>query len=898
MWSGCRSEPLDRIKLHPSIHRLIDLSAGMLIRLNLVSLTALLGFAGMDAGTVLSAGHLDSGSLEPFLENHCYECHDSDVDKGGLNLEGLSRDLDERETFDRWVLVYDRINKGEMPPEKRERPDVEESNNFLKSIRTSLIKKDKERIEEEGRASVRRLNRFEYENCLREGLEAPWLQVADMLPEDGIAHLFNKSGERLDVSHVQMAKYLETALTALQTATQSAAYPSKKHKYYAREEPSMKNYLRYRFGQRSATRSAIPLIDYTPQPDVIRGIEPITVGAAHPEIRERESMGFVSGTYSATTKYDFTRMEIPIDGKYKLRIKSYTFLAGPNGASGGDDHGLTGGSRAWWRPSRTFAFPGTRSEPITLYALADSGDSRWLTTYDAEPHPKIIEREVYLRKGEKLRPDAGRLVRTRPGWKGNPNATRAGIPGFALNWLEVEGPLQKTWPPPSYRALFDDLPFFENGDGKVKVITEDEVTDAERLLKRFIKRMFRNPALDDQRHQPFLKIYQQARMLGEDFTDSMITALSSTLCSTDFLYLECKPGPLSNSELAMRLSLFLWNGPPDQLLRSESRLQESAVLASHAERLLTDEKLDRFTTAFLDYWLDLRDLKSNAPDATLYPDYYLDDLLTESSLLETRHFFKALIDEDLPAASLVDSDFTFINERLAQHYGLKSDQTVHLSKVNLPDNSDRGGLLTQSSLLRLTANGTTTSPVVRGAWIGERILGIEIPPPPSNVEAIEPDIRGAETIREQLEKHRDISSCNACHQHFDPIGLALESYDIAGGKRERYRATGESGDPVSGFGKNGHVFQFKLAKPVECDGQMADGTSFQHIQDLKKILLEDQRQIARNLLSHLIVYSTGAPVIFADREEVEAILDVCEENHYGVRSLIHALIQSELFRNK
>ena len=875
----------------PFINRMVKTAVNNSILPMLLLLTC--SSDNLNSDTILPAK-----DIETFLESHCYECHDSDLDKGGLNLEELDRNVSDREIFDRWVLIHDRVSKGEMPPEKRERPPTDQTHSFIHNVSKSLLHEDRQRILKHGRASMRRLNRFEYENCLREELEAPWLQVADLLPEDGVSHLFNKSGERLDVSHVQMAKYLETAMTALRTALQTVAYPESKHRYYAREEHTMQNYLRYRFGQRAATRASIPLIDHTPQPDVIRGIDPITVGPDQPEIREKEAMGFVSGTYSATTKYDFTRMQIPVDGKYRLRIKSYTFLAGPNGASGGDDHGLSGGSRAWWKPNRNYAFPGIRTEPITLYALADSGDSRWLTTYDATPKPRTIVREVFLKAGEKLRPDAARLVRTRPGWKGNPNATRAGVPGFALNWLEVEGPLHENWPPPCYKVLFHDLPFEVNEDHRVSVLSENEDEDASRLIQAFIQRMFRNPARDETRHEPFLHIYKKARSLGEDFTESVLAAYASALCSVEFLYLESASGPLDNPALAMRLSLFLWNSPPDSMLRNEENLHIDENLREQTERMLNDEKTDRFVNVFLDYWLDLRDIKANAPDATLYPDYYLDDLLTESSLLETQMFFKELIKENLPASSLIDSDFTFVNERLANHYGLKVQQTVQLSKVQLPKDSDRGGLLTQASLLRLTANGTTTSPVVRGAWFGERVLGIKIPPPPSNVGAIEPDIRGARTIREQIEKHRSITSCNACHQHFDPVGLALESYDIAGGYRDRYRGTGDFGNPVEGFGKNGHAFQFRLAKPAESDGQMADGTPFDDIQDMKAILLNDTRQIAKNILSQLIMYATGAPVSFADRREVETILNQCRKDNYGLRSLIHGLVQSPLFRNQ
>ena len=437
--------------------------------------------------------------VHDYIERHCFDCHDGASQKGELNLEMLSSELKEPELLATWVEIHDRVRDGEMPPKKKRRPPATETTQFLKSVSRWLGQADRARSAAQGRAEVRRLNRFEYENCLREGLDAPWLQVADMLPEDGTHHLFNKTGERLDISHVQMIKYLEAAEYALRMALQAAAHPSRTERFYARAEPTMTRYLRYRFGQTAATRAGIPLLGTTPQPDVIRGKQAMTVGAANPNIREQEAMGFVSGTYTATTKYDFTRMNIPVDGRYLIRMKSYTFMAGPNGASGGKDHGLTGGKSAWWRPSRTVALRGTRSEPITLYALGDSGDSRWLTTFDSLPQARVIEREVVLKKGEKIRPDAARLVRTRPGWKGNPNATRAGVPGFAMSWLEIEGPLQDQWPPASYRTLFDDLPFEVSDSNQLRVLSDSPDEDVRRLLFRFMRRMFRRPVLEEDR---------------------------------------------------------------------------------------------------------------------------------------------------------------------------------------------------------------------------------------------------------------------------------------------------------------------------------------------------------------------------------------------------------------
>ncbi|MDG2125132.1 MAG: DUF1587 domain-containing protein, partial [Verrucomicrobiales bacterium] len=269
--------------------------------------------------------------LQPFMENHCFSCHDNETQKGGLDLESLALDLGQKTSFGKWVEIHDRVKSGEMPPKKKPRPQPEELASFIRPLAAALGQSDRERIAMTGRATVRRLNRFEFENSLRDRLDAPWLLVSEMLPEDGTAHLFNKVGERLDVSHVQITKFYEAAEYALNAALETAAHPTGTQKFYAREEGHMKGGLRWKPNiQTAATRASIPLLGTTPQPDIIRGHQPVTVGASDPEVREKEAVGFVSGTYTATTKYDFTRVRVPIDGRYKIRMKTYTFLAGPN----------------------------------------------------------------------------------------------------------------------------------------------------------------------------------------------------------------------------------------------------------------------------------------------------------------------------------------------------------------------------------------------------------------------------------------------------------------------------------------------------------------------------------------------------------------------------------------
>jgi hypothetical protein len=319
-------------------------------------------------------------------------------------------------------------------------------------------------------------------------------------------------------------------------------------------------------------------------------------------------------------------------------------------------------------------------------------------------------------------------------------------------------------------------------------------------------------------------------------------------------------------------------------------------LPAQADRLLDDPKSRRFVEAFLDYWLDLRRMLATAPDSGLYPDYYLDDLLTESALEETRLFFAELLRADLPARNLVWSDFAMLNERLAIHYGLPRVQGVALCRTPLPEESPRGGLMTQAAVLKVTANGTTTSPVLRGAWIMERILGQKPPPPPPSVPAVEPDTRGAVTIRQQLEQHRTLPSCNACHAKIDPPGFALENFDVMGGWRDRYRAEGE-GSAAPGLGKGGQKFTFHYAQAVDASGTMPDERAFTDIRQFKQLLLADERQLARNLARQLVIYATGAPVRFSDRPEIEKILDQAEPA-FGVRSLVHQIVKNQLFLRK
>ncbi len=914
-------------------------------RLRLLALAVLALFAAPPAGAAEPAA-----PDKAFVSDHCASCHNETDKKGRLDLTSLAFDPSDSANLAVWVKVHDRVQAGEMPPRSRSRPDAARQAAFVEGLARAIAAAERAALAGEGRAVQRRLNRHEYENALRDLLGVPWAQIANRLPEDGEAHRFNKSGEALDVSYLTMARFMDSANYALRLAmaTRLERPARATRRLYARDEFSLRNWWPRENGT-LPDRLSFPVLDARAQPDVRAGRAPPT----SPATREREAVGKVSSIFSDAGGYSWNGWRAPVAARYKLRIAGYTVWVAGGGVARWFFEGQ-GAEKApvyhtllWHRPNLDEVYPGRRNEPIAVYA-AGGGQTRPVGAVDFTPQPTVSEIEVFLLAGEVVRTDGSRLFRTRVNGTDeqyvNPLATEDGMPGYAIQWIEIEGPFFDDRAGESgYRLLFDQLKLVPStnprtgvplevgpspaagpgpaggrgfrggrggpgGFGRGSVVREAlyEVEsaaprhDAERLLRSFLKRTYRRPVAEADVRR-FLALFDDQFKQGNGFTRSLLTAYTAVLSSPGFVFVEEKPGRLDDHALATRLALFLWNSVPDDTLRAladRGELSKPDVLRAQTERMLDDPKSRRFVEAFTDYWLDLRKIDDTSPSTTLYNDYELDDPLKLAAIEETRLFFAELLRADLPARNVVDSDFTFLNERLADHYGIPGVSGVQFRKVTLPPDSLRGGLMTQASVLKVTANGTTTSPVLRGHWITERILGLETPPPPPTVEAVEPDIRGAVTIRQQLDKHRANASCAACHRKMDPPGFALESFDVMGGYRDRYRAVSDKVPPVQGYGMNGQAFAFHYALPVDSAGELPDGRPFQDVRELKKLLAQDEVPIARNLARQLTVFATGAPVRFSDRDEIETILDAAKASRYGVRSIVRAIMQSELFRNK
>ena len=895
-------------------------------------------------GTVALRAALPPAILD-YTDKYCSSCHNDEDKKGRLDLTSLTIDLTASSDFATWVKVHDRLQLGEMPPKEKKRPDAAETAAFLAALRGTLVTEDRALIASEGRSTQRRLNGYEYENALRDLLNAPWLQIRGQFPDDGESYRFNKIGDALDVSHVHMARYMAAADYAMRQAltVQFEQVPTTTTRHYARDQRTLTSKFTPNPFNSSPDRMTYPLLLREPQRAVRMTEEPLSVGAKDPKTRELEAVGWVSSNYVTGFTYRWDGFRAPVAGRYRIRFNGYTMWTAPGGvtksfANGSDKVGKLRPPNPR-TPDYDKLSPGRTEEPITVYTRNGLSNRR-VGEFDLTPEPATYDiGEVWLLANETLVPDASRFYRSRPNDFRNPLMTAEGAPSVAFRWMEVEGPLTDESTTAGYRLLFGDLPLKkvapdalgitlptvvrgEHRDGgrnagqrvenleqtRVDVVSQDPHRDAERLLRAFLARAYRRPVVEAD-VQRFVALVDDRLKIGSSFIEAMFTGYTAVLASPNFVFLDEKPGHLDNYALATRLALFLWNSPPDAALRERAahgELDQPEVLRAETERLLTDAKSRRFREAFLDYWIDLRKIEDSTPSTTLYNDYYLDDALTEAAVAETQLTFEEMVRTDLPVRGIVDANFTYLNERLATHYGIPGVKGAAMRRVVLPPDSPRGGFMTQASVLKITANGTTTSPVLRGKWIVERILGIDIPPPPP-VAAVEPDIRGAVTIRQQLEKHRADTSCASCHSKMDPPGFALESFDVMGGWRGRYRGVDEAkasekaGDkkPVEkGIGKNGHLFEFYLALPVDAAGELPDGRPFRDVREFKRMLRTEDVALARNLTRQLMVYATGAPVHFSDREHIERILAGAKSHNYGVRALIHGIVQSDLFQQK
>ena len=770
----------------------------------------------MLSGDLCAAPPLPS---QAFLDQHCVKCHAGEKAKGDFRIAELTLDFSVKKNRSLWEKVHQQIISGEMPPKTRPRPDEKAS----RILTDWIVKQSADVVGKEGRVVLRRLNRVEYENTVRD-LFSVNVSVKEMLPEDANAQGFDNVGAALNISPVLMERYLEAADSVISAALLPV------HKLESKTE---------RFD----------LYDSLP-----------TWFVAGVYKRDDGVVLFRSGGDSAT---DLRKFKAPGPGRYRFRISA---------------------------SAHNSATPLPMAIILGNFVVAGN-TTRHLGYFDAQPGvPKLIEFEERLvAKNDtiKITPIALPFVYL----KQETMAEYPG-PGLKIHWVEVEGPLPETWPTESYRRVFSDV------DPKA-----GKLADAEKLLRTLLPKAFRRPVTEDE-VKPFVALVSKALEMGLPFEAALRTGYKAVLSSPKFLYLREPAGPLDDYALASRLSYFLWSTTPDEALlniANKGELHKPEVLRAQVERMLKDSKSKAFTENFTGQWLGLRDISATTPDKSLYPEY--EEFLQWSSVRETHLFFNELLKENLGVRNFIDSDFAMLNGRLAKHYNIPDVYGVDFRKVALKPEYHRGGVITHASVLKVTANGTTTSPVVRGVWMLDRIMGKPVPPPPANVPAIEPDIRGAVTIRELLAKHRQTENCASCHTRIDPPGFALENYDVIGGWREKYRIVVSDrkfavNNRFGPLGKYLAAYQYGLGLPVDSGDTLPDGRTFKTIEDFKKLILADPEQIARSITEKLMVYSTGHTIGFNDQKAINAILADAKKSDYGLRTLVHLIVASELFQTK
>ena len=710
--------------------------------------------------------------------------------------------------------------KDERMPPE-ERPDHHAVERFLDALGKELGKAEKRIERSDGRAVARRLTVQEFENNVKDLLGLPYFDAASYLPEDVAKHSFTKNQDSLDFSSVHLESYMKSNQTLLDSLD---AYESK--------PKATKKAMRF-----------MPFVQTKQKGDYSPGI-----------LKENgELLLFTNGYASHKTRRPRFDSRIDVTGYYRI----------------------------------TFQAKAIQTEEPQLLALVSLGQSvrqkPWVdlsSFYVAPGEYQSFSKKVWLEADSAL-------TFTHPNAKHRRNATIIlDQPGLAISEVKLEGPFYDEWPLKRQQVLWGDLPIstrIVNKRRRYAVRSTASIMAIHKLIHRFAASAYSHKLTTPER-QLYVDLFDRSFAESQHLKESLITTYKAILSSPTFVYKIEEEGELSQYDLANRLSYFLWNSKADgELLElAEDGKLTRRTLAQQASRLLDDPRSIRFVSDFTEQWLNLDELFLTDPDSRLYPEGNKPLFLFMKD--ETTLFLDELIKRDLSVSNVVESDFAMLNEPLAKHYGIDGVRGLELRPVALPERHERGGIITQGSVLKVTANGTVTSPIPRGVWFLETILGTHLPLPPNEVPAFEPEVAEGFSLREGLKRHQSEDACASCHKKIDPPGFAFESFDPIGRYRDQYRVH--------------HRNTFKLDGKVDSSGHMSDGSPFGNIQEFQQLVLRDRKAIAENLVDKLSIYATGTSLSFSDREALDKIIEASVSQDLGVKTIILNFIDSDLFRRK
>ena len=782
--------------------------------------------------------------LETFVKSHCIRCHGPEKEEGDIRIDQLSRDFRSGKDTHHWAEALDKVNTGEMPPEGEPQPTQDEIAVFVSSLDGLLKEGRAARMAARPTVAHYRLSRREYQNTVYDLLGVRYDPTKPgELNEDTLWHGYERIGSQLSLSPSHIDRYYSAANTVLSRAFPAVSGEARKTRMTAAD-------LRYGGGkteQEALKRFGITRpLRYLHFPGRVQpALQPRWFGTTGPEhsglyrMRLQASGIRPPGGQPAHLSIGRRTSEETVDGLIEFDITApedkpqvyefYVFLEMPTdlhfcvvATDGVDRRGGAAFRNAV--ASRSYIF--THSSETTL-----------------------------------LNPNAPQMFDD----KGN------GIfSTVLLDWIEWEGPL-----------VSEDEESRRTGVLPPQEATSEVVAEH---LQRFAERAWRHPVPMEEL-AGYLKTYQLEREAGVKAADAYRITLQSVLTSRNFIYLvEGDPSGrdrLTDWEFASRLSYFLWSSMPDDRLRSSDSRQPS-ITGREVDRMLQDDRLNRFIDDFSRQWLQLHRVGMFPPDRALYPNY--DDWLESSMREEPVEYFREVLSKNLPLDSFLDSDWTMANARLCDFYGLPEPVKDGFQRVSLSPEDHRGGLLTMGAVLGLTSDGTRHRPVHRGVWLLESIFNRTPPSPPANVDPIEPVAPTGNklTVRQRIEAHATNASCAACHRSIDPPGLAFDQYDAIGQWRTHERVLAGVGDDPE----------------VDASGTTPDGRDFQGAREFKQLLLEDRDAIARAFIEHLCTYALRRVLTVDDRNDIQLIQEAAKKNGYRVRDIVRAVAMSELMRKR
>ena len=825
-------------------------------KLLIVTLSLALWFPLLST-TLSAAGHLFDP--QPFLKTYCHKCHGREAQKGDHRLDTLPADRIDATHVGTWQDILDVLHLGEMPPKKDgiKQPTVSEVRGIVGHLEKELAAFYAAANSTGGETVYRRLNRFEYRNTIRDllGINTAYVDPTESFLPDEEEEGLDNIGRTLVTSDHFLQQAMRAAEQMIARAThfeprphtilRSINGPVMKRKGGTLAEASRTLNSYDEIFEQSGRQSQAGYVAIAELPDGVKvsGRYRVRVTASsnnqrHPwgeVIKNDQDQPLLLGVviYNAENSYA---------PRYHSSEQIVDEFAMPESGAR-----RTVECELWlqqgWAPRFTWA-----NAPFRAYRTGETLlQKHFPDLYQPRPDRNLGTRV----KGEYLRLIAKRLVENNKG------------PTLRIHHVEIEGPLVNQWPPKGHRLMF----------GTGEVLTQD----IEQHLVRFATQAFRRPVSVDE-IKSYADLVRQYIVQDMTTVEALQIGFKAILSSTPFLHLPEFNQRLSDYELANRLSYFLWSSMPDKTLfglANRGTLGQPDVLREQVERMLVDPKSAAFIEHFTDRWLRLDKIGSMPPDVKRYRDYYTEDL-DVAMKQETHQFFGYILKHNLDIATFIDSDFTFANRGLAKLYGMAPLGDAELVKVAITDRR-RGGLLGQASVLTATANGIDTSPVIRGVWVLENLLGTPPSPPPPDVEPLAPDLRGATTVREQLAKHREITSCNDCHAKIDPMGFALENFGPIGEWRDTY---------------------YRQRNSIDASAHFSDGTRYRDITDFKTQLMRHRNLVVRNLAKKLLEYGTGRIMEVTDRGTVDSITESVSAEGNGLRDLVHAVVQSGSFRAK